>query len=55
MRHAKAAFVLPVMLGLCATQAHAGLTIIPTYDPSITSLSNAAAIEATIQTTINVY
>src|SRR6266550_345451 len=33
----------------------AGLIINPTYDSSITSDPNAAAIEATIQTAINTY
>ena len=56
MRNSKVALALPLMFGLCAAQAHAGgLTIVPTYDSTITSLSNAATIESTIQSAIDLY
>lgn len=50
---------LPVLYGcgfaLMAPQAQAGLVIAPTFSASITGDPNAAAIEATINTAIDVY
>ena len=57
MRHRQAAFILPMLIGLCASPVWAtvGLTISPTFDSSITSDPNAATIESTINQTIQVY
>ena len=59
MRHLKLILAVPVLLGLPAPQAQANppahLTITPTYDSTITSNANAATIESSIQSEINVY
>src|SRR5579871_1543710 len=49
------AFTGLVMLGVGHMPASAQLNIIPTYDSSITSLSNAADIESTINAAISFY
>jgi hypothetical protein len=48
------ACVLAVAMLFSGAQAHAGLTIIPTFDSSITSLPGAAAIEGAINAAITV-
>jgi hypothetical protein len=48
------AAVIAVAMLCSGTQAHAGLTIIPTFDSSITSLPGAAAIEGAINAAITV-
>jgi hypothetical protein len=48
------ASALAVAMLCSGTQARAGLTIIPTFDSSITSLPGAAAIEGAINAAINV-
>ena len=57
MRRGKLAILLPALAGLCASQAHANINIIPTYDPTWTTGPNqdptAAADEATITNYIN--
>lgn len=56
MRNGKVALILPVLLGLCATQARATLTIVPTFGSTITSdTTHAAAIESTIDAAISTY
>ena len=59
MRYIKLARALPALLGLsatlCAPQAHAQVTIIPTFDSSITSDPNAAQIEASINSICALY
>lgn len=47
--------ILTVSVLIAALPAHANLVIQATYDSSITSDPNAAAIQATIQNAINVY
>ena len=56
-RIARGAYVLVAMVALCAVspgRAHANLTITPTFDSTITSDPNAAAIEGTINSAIGV-
>jgi hypothetical protein len=48
------ALILAVAMLCSGTQARAGLTIIPTFDSSITSLPGAAAIEGAINAAITV-
>ncbi len=55
MRCTKLILAVPVLLGLSASSAHAGLTITPTFGASITGNANSAAIQATINSAINVY
>jgi hypothetical protein len=57
MRHAASLILaVPVLLGLTAIHANAaGLTITPTFDSSITSLSNAGAVESSINSALAVY
>ena len=56
MRYTKLALAVPVLLGLSAAQAHAGLVITPTFDSSWSTDLNAAADQATINSLItNVY
>ena len=56
MRHMKLALAaVPVLVGLSATQAHAQLVITPTFDSSITSLSNASTVESSITDALAVY
>ena len=55
MRYTKLALAVPVLLGLSAAQAHAGLVITPTFDSSITSRTDASTIEGTINSAISVY
>ncbi len=55
MRFAKLALAVPVLLGVTASAAHAGLTITPTFGASITGNANSAAIQATINSAISVY
>jgi len=56
-RIAPGAYALVAMVALCAVspgRAHANLTITPTFDSTITSDPNAAAIEGTINSAIGV-
>ena len=55
MRCTKLAFALPALLGLFTSPAHANLVITPTFDSTITSDPNAATIEATLNSAIQVY
>ena len=55
MRYAKLILAVPVLLGLSAPSAHAGLTITPTFGASITGNANSAAIQAAINSAISVY
>ena len=53
MRHRKLAILLPALVGLAATQAHANINIIPTFDPTWGTDGTAASDEATITNYIN--
>ena len=55
MRYTKLVLAVPVLLGLSAAQAHAGLVITPTFDSSITGSADAMTIENTINSAISVY
>ena len=55
MRYAKFVLAVPVLLGLSASSAHAGLIITPTFGASINGNANSAAIQATINSAISVY
>lgn len=44
-----------ILIGIASSVHATGLTITPTFDPSITSDPNAASIEATINSAIGVY